>query len=164
MYNIGDKIFYPMHGAGVVEAIAEKEVFGKKQSYYCLRMPVGEMQLMIPVENIEHTGLRIVISSGEAMDVIRKIPDIEVLPCSNWNKRYRDNMLLLKSGNILEVARVVKGLLLRENERSLSTGERKMLMSAKNILISEIVLATGLNKDQAETMIEAKILEHSARA
>lgn len=159
MYNIGDRIFYPMHGAGVVEAITEKEVFGRKQNYYCLRMPVGEMSLMIPVDNIERTGLRVVISGAEAMNVIEQIPEIEVPICSNWNKRYRDNMLLLKSGDILEVVRVVKGLLLRENERSLSTGERKMLMSAKNILISEIVLATSLNKEEAETIIEAKIFE-----
>jgi CarD family transcriptional regulator len=159
MYNIGDKIFYPMHGAGVIEAITEKEAFGKKQNYYCLRMPIGEMQLMIPVENIENTGLRIVISRGEAMDVIAKLPDIEIPECNNWNKRYRDNMSLLKSGDIMEVARVVKGLLIRENERSLSTGERKMLMSAKNILLSEIVLATDIEKDQAEIMIESKIFD-----
>ena len=159
MYNIGDKIFYPMHGAGVVEAIDEKNVFGKVMTYYCLKMPVGEMNLMIPVDNIEQTGLRDVITREEAMGIIGKMPGLEVPVCENWNKRYRDNLVLLKSGDILEVAQVVKMLLLRERERSLSTGERKMLMSAKNILISEIVLAAGMEKEEAELLIEEGIFQ-----
>lgn len=141
MFQVGDKIVHPMHGAGVVDSIVRKKLNGVVREYYTLKLPVGGMLVLIPTANSEEIGVRPVCPSEEAEKVIAAIPDIEVEYAQNWNRRYRENMLRIKSGDLLEVARVVKSLILRDLDRGLSTGERKMLHSAKQILISEIVLS-----------------------
>ncbi len=153
MFLVGDKIVHPMHGAGVVDSIVQKKVNGVVREYYILKLPVGGMLVMIPTENSEEIGVRSVVEKKEADEVIAAMPDIEVDMTQNWNRRYRENMLRLKSGNLLEVARVVKGLMLRDVDRGLSTGERKMLHSAKQILISEIVLSQSTSYEEVEDRI-----------
>ncbi|HHW31291.1 MAG TPA: CarD family transcriptional regulator [Clostridiaceae bacterium] len=153
MFHIGDKIVYPMHGAGIIESIEEKEILGQKQSYYVVRMPIGEMKVLIPIQNSREIGIREVISNQDADKVFDILLDQQKNCTSNWNKRYRENMLKIKSGNIFEVADVVRTLILREKEKGLSTGEKKMLNSAKQILISELVLAKGLDQDTIEVKI-----------
>ena len=150
MFQVGDKIVHPMHGAGVIDSIVQKKVNGVVREYYILKLPVGGMLVMIPTEHCEEIGVRPVVKQEEADRVIAAIPSIEVDMTPNWNRRYRENMLRLKSGDLLEVARVVKGLMLREEERGLSTGERKMLHSAKQILISEIVLSQNASYEDVE--------------
>ena len=120
MFQVGDKIVHPMHGAGIIDSIVQKKVNGVVRDYYILKLPVGGMLVMIPTANSEEIGVRPVVKGDEADRVIAAIPDIEVDMTPNWNRRYRENMLRLKSGNLLEVARVVKGLMLREEERGLS--------------------------------------------
>ena len=159
MFQIGDKVVHPMHGAGIVESIVQKKVDGVVRDYYILKLPVGGMLVMIPTANSEEIGVRPVIKGEEADKVIAAIPDIQVEKVSNWNRRYRENMLRLKSGNLLEVARVVKGLMLRDGERGLSTGERKMLHSAKQILISEIVLSQNSSYDEVEARINTALAQ-----
>ena len=141
MYNIGDKVVYPMHGAGVIESIEEKKFLSEKQKYYIMRMPIGDMKVMIPINNTVEIGIRDVIESETAKGVLTSFNEMTIDMSVNWNKRYRENMLKLKSGAILDVAYVVKSLMLREKIRGLSTGERKMLSNAKQILVSELVLA-----------------------
>lgn len=153
MFQVGDKIVHPMHGAGVVDSIVRKKLNGVVREYYTLKLPVGGMLVMIPTANSEEIGVRPVCASEEAERVIAAIPDIEVESAQNWNRRYRENMLRLKSGDLLEVARVVKSLLLRDLDRGLSTGERKMLHSAKQILISEIVLSQNSSYADVEERI-----------
>lgn len=153
MYNIGDRIVYPMHGAGVIESIEEKEILGQKQSYYVMKMPIGDMKVMIPTRNINGIGIRDVVTSKDVEKVFEVLSDQKVEGCSNWNKRYRENMVKIKSGNIFEVADVVRSLMIREKEKGLSTGERKMLNSAKQILISELVLAKNMNQVEVEGLI-----------
>lgn len=153
MFQIGDKIVHPMHGAGVVDGIVTKKVDGVTREYYSMKLPVGGMLVMIPVQTCEEIGVRAIISAGEAERVIQAISGLEVEVISNWNQRHRENMLRLKSGDLLEVARVVKGLLHRESQRSLSTSERKMLYSAKQILISELVLAQNATYEEVERRI-----------
>ncbi len=153
MYNVGDKIVYPMHGAGVIESIEEREILGKKCSYYVMKIPIGDLKVMIPTNNVNDIGIRDVISISEADKVFNVLGNVQHDFCSNWNKRYRENMVKIKSGDIFEVAEVVRSLMQRERERGLSTGERKMLNSAKQILISELVLAKGLNQHEVETKI-----------
>ena len=153
MFQVGDKIVHPMHGAGVIDSIVQKKVNGVVRDYYILKLPVGGMLVMIPTANSEEIGVRPVIKGEEADRVIAAIPGIKVDMIPNWNQRYRENMLRLKSGNLLEVARVVKGLMLREGERGLSTGERKMLHSAKQILISEIVMCQSSSYEAVEERI-----------
>lgn len=153
MFQVGDKVVHPMHGAGVVDSIVQRKVNGVTRDYYSLKLPVGGMLVMIPTSSCEEIGVRPVCHRDEAEKVIGAISDIEVAPVQNWNQRYRENMSRLKSGDLLEVARVVKSLMLREGERGLSTGERKMLHSAKQILISEIVLSQDSSYEDVEERI-----------
>ena len=116
MYNIGDKVVYPMHGAGSIVSIEEKEVMGKKQSYYILEMP-GEVRVMVPTETAEEHGIRDVIGKNEADKVISILEQDETEMEKNWNKRYRENMDKIKSGNIYEIADVVRNLSFKQKEK-----------------------------------------------
>ncbi len=140
MYLVGDKVVHPMHGAGVIEGITEERISGRKASYYVFRMPVGGLVLKIPMDNCGSIGVRSLSSSEEIDGVLAEIPNMDAEMTANWNHRYRENMQRIKSGDLLEVARVIKGLMWRDAQRGLSNGERKMLHTAKQILISEIVL------------------------
>jgi CarD family transcriptional regulator len=154
MFNVGDKIVYPMHGAGVIESIEEKEILGHKQNYYVMKMPVGDMKVMIPTHNVDGIGIREIIGRCDVDKVYEILQDQNVNVTSNWNKRYRENMTKIKSGNIYEVADVVRTLMIREREKGLSTGERKMLSSARQILVSELVLVGGTNQFEIENAID----------
>ncbi|HHW01886.1 MAG TPA: CarD family transcriptional regulator [Thermoanaerobacterales bacterium] len=155
MFNIGDKIVYPMHGAGVIEAIEEREILGERQKYYVMRMPMGDMKVMIPINNIKEIGVRQVVGDEEIQEVFNILRGEKSKMSSNWNRRYRANMEKIKSGNIFQVAEVVRNLALREKEKGLSTGERKMLENAKHILISEIVLSKCIGEEEALQLIES---------
>jgi len=143
-----------MHGAGIIEAIEEREILGKSKNYYIMRLPLGDMKVMIPTDNVDEIGLRDIINRDEVKKVIDVLKDSKTKMSSNWNRRYRANMQKIKSGNIFEVAEVVRNLQLRDIEKGLSTGERKMLSNAKQILISELVLADNMNEDQAKELID----------
>jgi CarD family transcriptional regulator len=157
MFNIGDKVVYPMHGAGIIESIEEKEILGNKQKYYIMRMPIGNMKVMIPLDSVDDIGLRDVINNEQVDAVVEILGGGKTSMPSNWNRRYRINMDKIKSGDIMEVADVVRNLVLRDREKGLSTGERKMLNSAKQILISELVLVKGMDEDEVEQLIESII-------
>ena len=157
MFSIGDKIVYPMHGAGIIESIEEKEILGEKKRYYVMKMPVGDMKVMIPINNVDGIGIRDVIDRKDADKVFKSLETSCDEQTSNWNKRYRENMSKIKSGDVFEVAEVVKSLVARERQKGLSTGERKMLNSAKQILISELVLAKNMNPMDVEDIINERI-------
>lgn len=154
MFKVGDKIVYPMHGAGVVEAIEEREILGQRKQYYILRLSFGEMQLMVPVDNAQAVGLRRVIGDEDVEEVLRVLGSGNTRVPSNWSHRYRAHLEKIKTGDIYEVAEVVRNLALRDRERGLSTGERKMLDSARQILVSELVLAKNIRESQAWAMVE----------
>ena len=156
MFNVGDKIVYPMHGAGTIDAIEEKDILGEKQSYYILKMP-GEVKVMVPTAKAEEVGVRNIIDKSSAEKVISVLEQDETEMDKNWNKRYRDNMDKMKSGDIYEIADVVRNLSFKQKEKGLSTGEKKMLTNAKQILVSELVLAEHSNKDEMEEMVDNKI-------
>ena len=153
MFRVGDKIVHPMHGAGIVDEIVTRKVNGVLRDYYSLRLPVGGMLVMIPTENCAEIGVRAVLTAEEADRVLGEIATVQVEQEPNWNQRYRENMLRLKSGDLLEVAKVVKCLMLRDSRRWLSTGERKRRHSAKQILISEIGMAQDISYHEAEIRI-----------
>lgn len=159
MYKIGDSVVYPMHGAGVIEDIEQKEILGKMQSYYVMRMPIGDMKVMVPMDNAVEIGMRDVICKAQAEKVLESFRTSETDVIQNWSKRFRDNMGRIKSGDIFEVCGVVKSLMLRDRQKGLSTGERKMLSNAKQILISEIVVATGVTHDEIEQRLANMIDE-----
>lgn len=156
MFNVGDEIVHPMHGAGVVDAIEDKNILGEQQAYYILKMP-GEVKVMVPVNKAEQIGVRNVIDKSSVEKVLRVLETDETEMSMNWNKRYRDNMEKMKSGDIYEIADVVRNLSFKQKEKGLSTGEKKMLSKAKQILISELVLAENTEQDEMEKIIDNKI-------
>lgn len=160
-YKIGDRILYPMHGAGTIEAIEEQEILGEKHAYYVLRLPASDMKVMLPIKKLNEIGVRDIITPAEGKKVISAIPDEIVNDDTNWNKRYRDNMELLRTGDIYKVLNVVKSLMLRDKIKGLSTGERKMLSNSKQILISELVLSGTAEANEIEACLE-KAIEDAA--
>lgn len=157
MFKIGDKVVYPMHGAGIIEGIEEKEFLGKCQRYYVLRLPIKEMKVMLPTDNIETLGLRDIVQENVIADVLVKLGESQSDMSSNWNRRYRNNMEKIKTGDILDVAEVVRDLQIMDKEKGLSTGERKMLSNTKQILVSELALVQGKDKGEIETIIDSAI-------
>ena len=156
MFNVGDKIVYPMHGAGVIDAIEEKDILGEKQAYYILKMP-GEVKVMVPTAKAEEIGVRSIIDKSSAEKVFRVLESDETEMSMNWNKRYRDSMDKMKSGDIYKIADVVRNLSFKQKEKGLSTGEKKMLSNAKQILVSELVLTEHASQGEIEQMVESKI-------
>ena len=156
MFNIGDKIVYPMHGAGTIDAIEEKNILGEKHNYYIIKMP-GEVKVMVPTDKAEEVGVRNIINKEEAAKVMSVLGQNETEMSQNWNKRYRDNMDKMKSGDVYEVADVVRNLSFKQKEKGLSTGEKKMLNNAKQILVSELVLAEHASQEEVEKLVENKI-------
>jgi CarD family transcriptional regulator len=144
-----------MHGAGVIEAIEEREVLGERQKYYIMALPIGDMKVMIPMDSVEEVGLRQVIDDEGVRRVYEILGGEKTTMSSNWNRRYRANMEKIKSGDVFAVAEVVRNLTLRDQDKGLSTGERKMLETARQILISELVVASGSTEDE----VNAKIAE-----
>ena len=154
MFSIGDLVVHPMHGAGVIDDIVRERVAGTTKEYYVFKMPMGGLILKIPTENSHAIGIRKVISKAEADELLEEIPAIAVEHNANWNKRYQENLLRLKSGDLREVAQVIKGLMRRDTLRGLSTGERKMLHSAKRIMISELVLVLDSDYKSVEGQLD----------
>lgn len=164
MFNIGDRVVYPMHGAGIIEAIEEKEILGEKQSYYIMHLPVGDMKVMVPVNAVGEIGLREVIDQDGVNKVMNILDAAKGKMSANWNRRYRANLEKIKSGDIFEVTEVVKNLSLRDQEKGLSTGERKMLESARQILVSELVLAKNLSEKEVRDLIDQVLLNDTEKA
>ncbi len=149
MFHIGEKVVYPVHGAGIIEAIEQKEVLGELRRYYVLRLSVGELNVMVPVDTVEKIGMR-PVSSDDTLLQVKSILLGEVSPWEeNWNRRYRENMDKIKSGDIYPLAEVVRNLMVRDMIRGLSAGEKKMLDTARKILLSEIVLARNIPAEEA---------------
>ena len=158
MYIIGDKVVHPMHGAGVIRDIVEERIAGQKRQYYVFCLPIGELVLKFPTDSCGIIGIRDLSTKESIESLIESIPDIPVDMTPNWNRRYRENMERLKSGNLSEVARVIKTLMWRDQARGLSNGERKMLHSAKQIFLSEVVLVEGADYKDTERRIDQLML------
>lgn len=156
MFNVGDYIVYPMHGAGTIDAIEEKDILGQKQAYYIIKMP-GEVKVMIPTTQADKVGIRGIIDKTQANKVFDILGEDETQTDLNWNKRYRENMDKMKTGDIYEVADVVRNLSYKQKEKGLSTGEKKMLVNAKQILVSELALAQSVAQDRVEGMVDERI-------
>ena len=159
MFEIGDKVVYPMHGAGIVINIDVKEVLGEERRYYILRMPINGMRVMVPVENAKELGVRYIYGTNEMDKVFEILKDDseENLP-SNWNRRYRFNMARIKSGDLTEIAKVVRCLTKMDEEKTLSTGERKLLNNARQIIVSEMALVYDKSVSEIDSLVEKAIL------
>lgn len=157
MFNIGDSIAYPMHGAGVITEIEEKEVLGECCSYYHVSLPYSKMHVMVPVENSDKVGVRAIICKDDIDEVLNVLGGESDKMSNNWNRRFRENTERLRTGDIYEVAGVVRNLVRSDRVKKLSTGEKKLLGNAKQILESELVLAGGLTLDEVDKLVEANI-------
>lgn len=157
MFSIGDNIVYPMYGAGIITDIVEKDFLGEKRSYYCVSLPYCRMEAQVPVDNCDKLGVRDIIEKDRIEEVITVLNG-EAEPMNpNWNKRYRDNTDRMRTGDILEVAAVVRNLVRTDRIKPLSTGEKKLLATAKQILASELIYAGGYTMDEADDLVESNI-------
>jgi len=156
MYAIGDKIVYPLYGAGVIEDIEEKYIDGQTQNYYVLKIPVGNLKVMISANKAQAQRVRSVLPQEKclaSLDVNAHVPACS--DTSNWNQRYKENLERIKSGDLPQVALVFCSLLYRERERGLSTAEKKMMSTAKQIVLSEVILSMDLDRIKAEELVDS---------
>ena len=156
MFDVGDKVVYPMHGAGTIDSIDKKNILDEEVEYINISMP-GGVKVMVPRNQAAKQGLRNIISQDEVEKVFCILETDETAMSDNWNKRYRDNMDKMKSGDIYEVADVVRNLSFKQKEKGLSTGEKKMLNNAKQILVSELVLVENATSNEMEQLVDNKI-------
>ena len=157
MFSIGDKVSYPMHGAGLIKTIEERQILGETRSYYIVHIDHGNMDVMVPVVGCENVGLRPIVDKG-ALDAVFKSLGAESEPMDdNWNRRNRDNIERLKTGNLNTVAAVIRDLARVDSVKKLSTGEKKMLSNAKIILASEMAMVLEKTEDEVMHMIEEAI-------
>ncbi|CAG9613287.1 RNA polymerase-binding transcription factor CarD [Bacillus rhizoplanae] len=157
MFQIGDKIVYPMHGAGVIEAIEEKEILGEKQKYYVIRIPISNMEVMIPMKKMIQSRIRLIADMLTLENVLLIFQYGESDNSLSWKQRYTQNMEKMKTGEIQEGAEVVRDLIRRNKVRALNTSEKQMLDNAQKILISELSLIKGITENQAIDLLNTKV-------
>ncbi|MBR3838407.1 MAG: CarD family transcriptional regulator [Clostridia bacterium] len=155
MFSVGDKIVHPFHGAGVIQDIVDIEVLGEVKKYYTLALPFTKLKLDIPVDTAESIGVRPVMKPEDTEKLYEQFKKpLESLEL-NWNRRHKENLDKLRSGDILQVAEVYKYLRMRDKSRSLSTGEKKLYSNSRNAIISEIILATGATQEDVMERIDS---------
>lgn len=157
MYKIGDKVSYPMHGAGIIQKIEDRIVLSETRSYYIIHIEHGNMSVMVPVKGCEEVGLRPIVPESELKKVYETLKAESSVMDDNWNRRNRDNMERLKTGKLDDVAGVIRDLTRVDRVKKLSTGEKKMLSNAKNILASEMAMVLNKSEDDIIAMIEEAI-------
>ncbi len=155
MFKVGDLAVYPAHGVGLIERIETQEISGCRQDFYVMRILDNDMIIMIPTNNVENVGLRDIIEHTEVPKLYSILKKRDV-PIDNqtWNRRYREYMDKIKTGSVFEVAEVYRDLLILKVEKDLSFGERKMLDTARNLLVKEISLAKKVDEEQVEKELD----------
>ena len=159
MYNVGDKIVHPMHGAGTIKQVEKREILGEVREYYILEVSCEDMGVMIPVDNCEAIGVRPVSSREEIEGAMEVLGEPTGHMHENWNKRYRENMEKFKTGDLVTVARLVRDLTRADSCKRLSSGEKKMLTSAMRVLKSEVMVSMDTDSGKAGKMIEDAIAQ-----
>ena len=154
MYRVGDKVVYPHHGAGTVVKKEKREVLGEKREYLTIKILHNDMTVRVPTENAALAGLRRVIDEETVKKVLDVLQDeVSEMP-KNWNRRFKHNRDKIKTGDIYELAEVVRNLSLRESEKGLSTGEKQMFVKAKKILASELMYAKDMDEEEAAEWLD----------
>ena len=153
MYRIGDIVVHPCHGAGVIDSIKEEKIDGCTRMYYAIKITDVELDLKFTTEGAKRIGVRPIIDSKQADELMAEISQIDAKMAGSWNNRHRENLQRIKSGELIEVARVIKGLMTRGVEKGLSTIDRDTLKKAKQIFISEIVLSKKLTSEEVESQL-----------
>ena len=155
--KIGDKFVYPMHGAGEITEIEENEVGGVKNSYYIMRLPVGDMKLMLPVDKVEEVGLRPLIEPAQVEEVVSVLKDESEPLQGSWNKRYHMNLERLKTGSIFDAATVARNLTRQNSKKKVSSGEKKLLDLSRQILITELVYVCDKSPEEITAWVDEQI-------
>jgi CarD family transcriptional regulator len=161
LYKVGDKVVYPHHGAGTVVKKEKRDVLGEKREYLTIKILHNDMTVNVPSANAEKVGLRKVIGEDMVKVVVKALTGGGTQMPKNWNRRFKHNRDKMKTGDIFELAEVVRNLSLRDQEKGLSTGEKQMFVKAKKILASELMYAKGLDEDSAGAWLD-EVLEEVA--
>lgn len=156
-FDVGDKVVYPHHGAAIIERREKKAAFGEEKEFLVLRLAYGDLTLMVPAENTEEVGLREVINDEEVEEVFAVLRKKEARMPTNWSRRFKNHVEKLKSGDIYQVAEVVRNLSLRDKDKGLSAGEKRMLSKAKQVLVSELTFALDCSVEEAELKLDAEL-------
>jgi CarD family transcriptional regulator len=154
LYKVGDKVVYPHHGAGTVIKKEVREVLGQKREYLTIKILHNDMTVNVPCENVEKVGLRKVIDEAMVEKVVKALTGNGTVMPKNWNRRFKHNRDKMKTGDIFELAEVVRNLSLRDHEKGLSTGEKQMFVKAKKILSSELMYAKDMDEEEAALWLE----------
>src|SRR3954447_1528683 len=154
LYNVGDKVVYPDHGAGTVVKREEREVLGEKREYLTIQILHNDMTVQVPADNAEKVGLRTVIDEADGKLVLTYLTNGGTDMPKNCNRRFKHNRDKMKTGHIFELAEVVRNLSLRDDEKGLSTGEKQMFVKAKKILASELMYAKGMDEEECAEWLE----------
>ncbi len=154
MYSVGDKVVYPHHGAGNIVKIEQREVLGQQRDYLTIQILHNDMTVMVPVENADRAGLRKVVGSDVIDEVLEVLHGDPTRMPKNWSRRYKHNRDKLKTGDIFEVAEVVRNLAIRHADKGLSTGEKQMFSKAKKILASELMYVRDYSEEQANSYLD----------
>ena len=157
LFQIGDKIVYPMHGAGIIEAIEEKEILGTSRQYCVIRILSKDMQVMLPMDQLQKSGIRYIVDKGTLNDILLEFQNGESDPSLSWKQRYTMNMEKMKNGNLQDSAEVVRDLLRRNKERALNASEKQMLDNARKMMISEVALVQNVTEHQATEFLQDTI-------
>ncbi len=157
MFKVGDKVVYPHHGAAIVKKKEMREAFGEKKEYLVLQLAFGDLTLMVPTDKTDDVGLREVINDEEVEEVFTVLRAKEARMPTNWSRRYKNHLEMLKSGDVYQVANVVRNLSLRQKNANISAGEKRMLIRARDILVSELTFALNVDKDEAEERLNAAL-------
>ncbi len=157
MFDVGDRVVYPQHGAAVVTEKKMLEAFGKKSEYLILEMMEPPMTMSVPVDNVEELGVRWPISAEDVEDLFEVLEKRGIREPPNWSRRFKNHQEKLKSGDVYQVAEVVRNLALREADKGLSAGEKSLYNKARNVLVGELSLALNLDDDEAAAKIDSAL-------
>jgi len=153
-FDVGDKVVYPHHGAAIIEKRETQTIDGQEVEYLVLRISHGELTLKVPADNTDSVGLREVIDADEVEEVFAVLRKVGAREPTNWSRRFKNHQEKLKSGDIYQVAEVVRNLSLREREKHLSAGEKRLLQLARRVLVSELTFAIDVTEEEADAKLD----------
>ncbi len=156
-FKVGDRVVYPHHGAAVIEKKEKREIDGAKTEFFVLRMANNDLVISVPVAKAEEVGMRPPISSEDVDDLFQLLAKKDVREPTNWSRRFKNHQEKLKSGDVYQVAEVVRNLALREVSKGLSAGEKSMLVKARQVLVSELSFALDVSDEDALKKLEVAL-------
>jgi len=163
-FHIGDKVVYPNHGVGIIEQISSRTIGASVEKFYLLKIKASSLKVMIPFNNVNSVGLRRVVRNGEIQKILEYLTDGECLSNADWKYRFKENSDRMRTGSLLEVASVLKSLLMLNQSKPLSFREKKMLERARYLLVSELAMAKNCEETQIEELLtKALQVKHKLR-